>query len=346
MDRVAKIFVPNNETGQVPLVLSRLAFVIYFVFAFLMIISPVVIREGQLALLSSPGGFSSSEVINLVNASRSQAGLPPLKANEILSEVAREKAQDMLTKQYFAHTSPQNKTPWSFLRENNYVYVAAGENLAIDFPTAEEAHQSLLGSPSHRENILNKAYTEIGVAVVQGIFDNHPSILVVQFFGKPKTTAPATSVTSASEKSASSKSTAKSIKTTETKKAVPEAPSPSPKVIVEDTKPKIEIVSDPTPPKVMGAAEDESPKEEKLISRTGGVVERAYPYLRLISFLIMAFLLIGMTFMMSRTGAIPHMIAFNATILIAVLGYIAWTGEASAILPKISKEAFMAIESL
>lgn len=52
-----------------------------------------------------------NEVVTLVNAERAKAGLPALKANAELSNVARLKSQDMIDKKYFSHTSPTYGSP-------------------------------------------------------------------------------------------------------------------------------------------------------------------------------------------------------------------------------------------
>ncbi|MCK4525186.1 MAG: hypothetical protein KAU07_02005, partial [Candidatus Andersenbacteria bacterium] len=102
-----------------------------------------------------------------------------------LTEAAMEKADDMFEFQYFDHNSPSGSTPWTFIRSAGYDYIYAGENLAIDFVTANGAHKALMESASHRENILNSNYTEIGIAVMEGIFDGNKSIIIVEEFGTP-----------------------------------------------------------------------------------------------------------------------------------------------------------------
>lgn len=127
--------------------------------------------------------ISAEEVINLTNESRIEAGLPILLVNEKLSEAAKEKADDMFEFQYFDHNSPSGLTPWDFIKSAGYEYKYAGENLAIDFVTANGAHKALMESSSHRENILNSNYTEIGIATVEGMFDGNKSIIIVEEFG-------------------------------------------------------------------------------------------------------------------------------------------------------------------
>ncbi|MFN4280925.1 CAP domain-containing protein [Thermosynechococcus sp.] len=45
--------------------------------------------------------------LQLVNRDRQLNGLPPLIADELLTEVAQRPAEDMLKRQYFSHTNPE-----------------------------------------------------------------------------------------------------------------------------------------------------------------------------------------------------------------------------------------------
>lgn len=129
--------------------------------------------------------ISSFEIIALTNSSREEVGLPALLVNDKLSEAAEKKAQDMFANQYFDHNSPQGLTPWDFIKSAGYEYKYAGENLAIDFISADGAHRALMDSSSHRENILNSNYNQIGVAVIEDTFEGNLSIMIVEEFGSP-----------------------------------------------------------------------------------------------------------------------------------------------------------------
>ena len=45
-----------------------------------------------------------------------------------------------------------------------------------------------MNSPTHRDNVLRKDFTEVGFAVVDGTLGGEQTTLVVQMFGKPSTT--------------------------------------------------------------------------------------------------------------------------------------------------------------
>lgn len=141
--------------------------------------------------LTSPSilGFASEitadQVIDLTNQKRLEQGLPPLKVSPVLNQVAQRKANDMFTVGYWAHTSPTGRDPWSFFREVGYDYLYAGENLARDFMDSESVVTAWMNSPTHRDNIINNHYQEIGLAVVNGNLDGVETTLVVQVFGTP-----------------------------------------------------------------------------------------------------------------------------------------------------------------
>ncbi len=100
------------------------------------------------------------------------------------------KAEDMLTNNYFSHTSPAGITPWKWIEDADYDYNYAGENLAMDFTSAEKMNDAWLTSPTHRANILNEKYKDIGVAVKEGVINGRATIVVVQMFGSGDKKAP------------------------------------------------------------------------------------------------------------------------------------------------------------
>lgn len=136
-------------------------------------------------------GFSSSiqvnEVVAYTNQKRAQQGLPLLVVNETLNQAAQAKGAHMFAQQYWAHTAPDGTQPWAFFRQVRYNYSVAGENLARDFSTTDEMVQAWMNSPTHKANILNRKYQEIGVAVVNGELNGVETTVVVQLFGTPYT---------------------------------------------------------------------------------------------------------------------------------------------------------------
>jgi uncharacterized YkwD family protein len=109
-----------------------------------------------------------SDVVTLTNKERRQAGLSALQVDTTLSQVAREKSNDMQAKNYFSHTSPTYGSPFDMMRDFGVTYQSAGENIAKGQTTPEEVVQAWMNSQGHRENILNANFTHIGVGHEQG----------------------------------------------------------------------------------------------------------------------------------------------------------------------------------
>jgi hypothetical protein len=134
--------------------------------------------------------ITSRKVIDLANVDRKEKGIGELAENEKLAAAAEAKAGDMAAKRYFAHTSPEGKTPWHWIENEKYEYSYAGENLAMDFVSAEKMNEAWLASPTHRANILNEKFKDVGVAVKEGVVDGHLTFIVVQMFGSGDKSAP------------------------------------------------------------------------------------------------------------------------------------------------------------
>lgn len=152
------------------------------------VLTAVVLALGWVFLFKNTAATTTdtafvSNVVVLTNKDRTANGLSELKVNTKLSEAAYQKALDMIKNDYFAHVSPSGKTPWSWMEAENYDYIYAGENLAINFKTPDATETAWMNSPSHRENILNKNYDEIGVAEAVGVINGQESVVVVAMFG-------------------------------------------------------------------------------------------------------------------------------------------------------------------
>ena len=130
-------------------------------------------------VLGYASNISISDLLKYTNEQRNE----PVVLNTKLSQAARAKAEDMFADQYWAHTSPQGKDPWTFVTASGYSYLFAGENLARDFADSKAVVDAWMKSPSHRENLLNSRYKDVGFAVVNGKYNGYETTLVVQMFG-------------------------------------------------------------------------------------------------------------------------------------------------------------------
>ncbi len=124
-------------------------------------------------------------LVDQTNQSRMTENLSTLAVNTTLERAAQLKADDMAKKSYFAHNSPDGKTPWYWFETVGYDYAAAGENLAVNFTDSKDITEAWMHSPTHRANIMNGNYTEIGIATARGEYKGKDAIFVVQEFGRP-----------------------------------------------------------------------------------------------------------------------------------------------------------------
>jgi uncharacterized protein YkwD len=108
---------------------------------------------------------SERKMYDLVNLERIKHGTVDLNLNPVLSTIARNYSRNMLIRKYFSHIDPDGKSVKDRLNEAKVVYSSAAENLAFA-PTVEIAHDGLMASESHRKNILDPSFSQIGIGVV------------------------------------------------------------------------------------------------------------------------------------------------------------------------------------
>jgi uncharacterized protein YkwD len=125
-------------------------------------------------------------MLDKVNAARRKAGAPPLRSDPLLEKAAQKHAEDMLARGYFAHESPSGTTVKERAREAGYEWRTIGENIAEGQFTVDEVMDTWMESPGHRRNILDPAFTEIGIGLALGKGKNgERNVLWVQNFGAP-----------------------------------------------------------------------------------------------------------------------------------------------------------------
>lgn len=182
-EKIIHLLIPrqsNNHKAKILhssslVIISLLLVILQSVINFLPKISP--------SILGYASTISIQDVVNLTNQKRSEAGLSSLSLNQELSAAAYTKGQDMIAKDYWAHVAPDGTQPWKFFNDFGYKYRYAGENLARDFSNANDAVNAWMNSSTHRDNILNPKYKEIGIGIVEGDLAGSDTTVIVQFFG-------------------------------------------------------------------------------------------------------------------------------------------------------------------
>lgn len=184
------LFFPHESNNQRAKLLhpSSWGLIIGLFTLFQLAINQVTMNYPQ--VLGYASQIAPETVIKLTNLKRQENGLLPLQTNSELSAAAAQKAADMFARNYWAHVSPIGTQPWYFITQAGYTYRYAGENLARDFSEAQAIVDAWMASPSHRDNLLNSHYQDIGIAVVDGTFDGRDTTLVVQMLGTKLSAVP------------------------------------------------------------------------------------------------------------------------------------------------------------
>jgi uncharacterized protein YkwD len=154
--------------GQIEQLLNRLP---YKNLAFLITPNPTSDEIVQLnfpeEISLKPDEASERALFNLVNKERKARSLKILVWRDDLRNVGRKHCLDMFERGYFSHYTPEGKSPFDRMDDAGIEYRAAGENLAYA-PTVEVAHNGLMNSEGHRENILRVEFGHLGVGVIDG----------------------------------------------------------------------------------------------------------------------------------------------------------------------------------
>lgn len=177
-------FIPHPETHAKAKLLSWHFLLIYILLFVLLRVGIDLYSIYQPGVLGISSNITIQEVITKTNQERQKKGLPILKENQALDTAAAAKAQNMLEENYWAHFSPSGKDPWGFIQGSGYKFIYAGENLARNFYNSDDVVRAWMDSPSHRDNLLNSKYEDIGIAVTEGILQGQKTTLIVQMFGK------------------------------------------------------------------------------------------------------------------------------------------------------------------
>lgn len=180
-----KYFIPHEHNDYKPHILRREATLLMLG---IIVLAEIVFLVQIFVLFPNVKFFSyvlECVLIKETNGNRLADNLSALEVNPLLTGAAQTKAEDMASKGYFAHISPEGVTPWYWIDRVGYKYSYAGENLAINFLDSKDAVDAWMNSADHRANILNNHFTEIGIGIAKGIYQNRETIFIVQMFGRP-----------------------------------------------------------------------------------------------------------------------------------------------------------------
>lgn len=182
-------FLPHPEEKRRAKLLLVQAIFGYCVFLVVLGLTFRVVPAYLPGILGYASNINTTDLMKYTNKRREDAGLPALKMSNALSLAAQRKAEHMFAKGYWAHIAPDGTEPWDFIIGAGYNYTYAGENLAKNFGSSKDVVQAWYNSSSHRQNLLNKNYSEVGFAAVNGVLNGYQTTLVVQMFGAPRVIA-------------------------------------------------------------------------------------------------------------------------------------------------------------
>ncbi|PIR87242.1 MAG: hypothetical protein COU11_01670 [Candidatus Harrisonbacteria bacterium CG10_big_fil_rev_8_21_14_0_10_49_15] len=175
-------FVPHSGNNNIPHIFKEMG---VFVLVSLLLGIFVLSQAPALYFGAERAAVLPAVLVDLANEDRGLSGLNALRMNTKLQMSAQAKANHMATNGYFAHYSPDGISPWYWIKQTGYSYQTAGENLAVGFFESEDVERAWMASQTHRENILNSNYTEIGIATARGTYQGMDAVFVVQHFGRP-----------------------------------------------------------------------------------------------------------------------------------------------------------------
>jgi hypothetical protein len=270
---IKNLFVPHKGNAYRPDLLERVSIGIMLI---LVLLSFAMANVQALLWMNSQWLVSTilpATIVTLTNGERMSDALGPLMRNEDLDRAARLKAENMAKESYFAHYSPNGVSPWHWFDEVGYNYLHAGENLAVHFTDSDAVVDAWMDSPTHRANIMNGEYEEIGVGSAKGIYNGHETIFVVQLFGTKRKGIPAPQVGGAAVESAPSVAVER-VPLEESMTNV--APASVRTESLTALSPEVEIVSDVSSPDLLDSQEavaqleKQIPEEQMIeISREG-----------------------------------------------------------------------------
>jgi uncharacterized protein YkwD len=107
-----------------------------------------------------------AELVKAHNKVRAANKLSPLVANPKLDAAALAHARDMAEHDHMTHDGSDGSKPSERVERQGYRFQATAENVAARQRTVPEVMKGWMNSEGHRKNILEKGYTEIGVARV------------------------------------------------------------------------------------------------------------------------------------------------------------------------------------
>jgi serralysin len=137
--------------------------------------------------------------LELVNAARAEADVPPLTFDDELMVAADDHSAWMDATDTVSHTGADDSSPEGRIAAAGYEATGTGENISLFYGTdetgataaatthfVEELHEGFMDSPEHYQNLVNPDFQDVGISLIEGDYQGSPAIFVTQDFGTPE----------------------------------------------------------------------------------------------------------------------------------------------------------------
>lgn len=114
-------------------------------------------------LAARPANAEADEFMTMVNSYRASVGCGPLAWHGAAAETAELHSEDMASRKYFDHVTPDGRTLADRLRAAGISYAYAGENIAAGQRSVEDVFAAWLDSSPHRRSIETCEFTHHGL---------------------------------------------------------------------------------------------------------------------------------------------------------------------------------------
>ncbi len=227
-------------------------------------------RMDQPGVLAYATEMSSGGLLAATNNQRAANGKASLTIHSSLNAAAQAKANDMIARNYWSHNTPDGEEPWIFIDATGYSYTKAGENLAYGFSTSSETITGWMNSPTHRDNMLDSGFSEVGFGYANGANYNGDGqeTVVVAMYAQPAAAAPVQAQQQVAPATTAPAQAAPAPAAT----APTSEPAPTPaQATVEDTAvATAEVAAEPVTTARQNTAEPATTEVSKLQTLTGG----------------------------------------------------------------------------
>ena len=145
------------------------------------LVAALVVVACTVPVTAAQAGTAAAEtdtVVNLVNQEREEAGCSPVAVDDRLATAAQDHSQDQADMRKMTHTGSDGSSAGERATRAGYLWSRIGENVASGTTSPQRVMTMWMNSSAHRANILNCAFTHIGVGRVEGYW--------TQDFGAPR----------------------------------------------------------------------------------------------------------------------------------------------------------------